>query len=148
MSSDHYQRIMSHTPQPHGTPQFTPQMHHRRTSNDSIVSDRRQSLQHHIGTPQLVPHRTPPLHPRHGSTHMNTPPQHFQVPLAPSHGSPQPAHAVRQGMMQPQQMQHGVSHDNMGLGIGVAPQPYGMNYNPYGHPVYISAQVSKFIIGC
>src|SRR5436305_9625502 len=115
---------MSHTPQPHGTPQFNPHMtstsHQRRTSDDSILSDRRQSL-HHAGTPQLLPHRTPPLHSRHHSLHnIGTPPQHFQVPMPPGHGSPQPAtSAVRGGMMQQQQqqsMQHGVGPDGMGLG--------------------------------
>jgi hypothetical protein len=133
---------MSHTPQPHGTPQFPPHMggggggHQRRTSDDSIMSDRRTS---YIGTPQLLPHRTPP-HSRHPSLqHIGTPPQHFQVPMAPGHGSPQPAtSSVRGGMMQ-QQMQHGVPPDGMGLGIGMTtPQPYGVNYNPYGHaPVYM-----------
>src|SRR5437762_5265058 len=86
-----YHRVMSHTPQPHGTPQFPPHMvHHRRASDDSIGPDRRHSL-HHVGTPQLLPHRTPPLHSRHPSLqHIGTPPQHFQVPMVPSHGSPQP----------------------------------------------------------
>lgn len=147
--SSEYHRVMSHTPQPHGTPQFTPHMHQRRTSDDSIVSDRRQSL-HHAGTPQLLPHRTPPLHARHHSVqHLNTPPQHFQVPMPPNHGSPQPAtSAIRGGMMQQQSMQHGVGPESMGLGIGMTtPQPYGVNYNPYGHQqqVYLSAQVLSLL---
>jgi transcription factor RLM1 len=130
---------MSHTPQPHGT-QYAPHLNHqRRTSNDSIMSDRRQSL-HHVGTPQLLPHGTPPLHSRHPSLqHINTPPQHFQVPMPPAHGSPQPAtSAVRGGMLQQRSMQQ----DNMGLGMGIStPQPYGVNYNPYGHQqVYLTAQ--------
>lgn len=146
MPSD-YHRVMSHTPQPHGNPQFLPHMqsHQRRTSNDSIISDRRQSM-NQMGTPQLLPHRTPP-HSRHPSLqHIGTPPQHFQVPMPPNHGSPQPAtSAVRVGMMQTQQMQHGMGQDNMGLGMGVpTPQPYGVNYNnPYGHQqqVYLAGHV-------
>ena len=143
--SSEYHRVTSHTPQPHGTPQFGSHMsHQRRQSDDSIVSNRRQSLHH--GTPQLLPHRTPPSHSRHPSLqHSGTPPQHFQVPMAPGHGSPQPAtSAVRAGMMQQPPLQHGLGPDGMGLGIGMNPQPYGVNYNPYGHQQVYIAQVRHF----
>ena len=102
-------------------------------------------------TPQLLPHRTPPLHPRQNSLHhIDTPPQQFQVPMIPGHGSPQPTtSAVRGGIMQQPPMHHGVGQDGMGLGIGLsAPQPYGVQYNPYGQQqhVYLTAQVHLFSI--
>ena len=149
-SPEYHHRVMSHTPQPHGTPQFHRHVHDRNPSEDSIGSGpRRSSMQH---TPQLLPHRTPPLHPRQNSLHhIDTPPQQFQVPMIPGHSSPQPAtSAVRGGIMQQQQhMHHSVGQEGMGLGIGMStPQPYGIQYNPYGQQqhVYLSAQVILFQI--
>lgn len=115
--------------------------HQRRTSDESIESSRRQPM-HPQGTAQLMPNRTPPIHSRqHSLHHIDTPPQQFQVPMVPGHGSPQPATGpLRGGVLQPPM--HGVQ-DGMGLGIGMStPQPYGVNYNPYGHQqVYITGQV-------
>lgn len=142
-SPEYHHRVMSHTPQPHGTPQFHRHIHDRNPSEDSIGSGPRRSSMH---TPQLLPHhRTPPLHPRQNSLqHIDTPPQQFQVPMIPGHGSPQPTTSAVRGIMQQQPMHHGVGQDGMGLGIGMTtPQPYGMQYNPYGQQqhVYLSAQV-------
>jgi hypothetical protein len=145
VSPEFHPRVLSHTPQPHGTPQFPHHMgHQRRLSEDSIGSSRRASL-HHASTPQLLPHRTPPLqHSRqHSLQHIGTPPQQFQVPMIPNHGSPQPTtSALRGGVLQQQPMQHGVGQESMGLGIGMTtPQPYGLPYNPYGQhsqPVYLN----------
>jgi hypothetical protein len=69
--------------------------------------------------------------------------------MIPGHGSPQPTtSAIRGGIMQQQSMHHGVGQDGMGLGIGMTtPQPYGMQYNPYGQQhVYLSAQVQYLLL--